>query len=153
MLFMSWAQARNPGGRASRRPSQFLDALRPRSEGGSVAPGKGGSKKQRGPARCRVCQAPLGSVPERRLGRHEGCPSPYDEALFERLRAWRLERAQADGVPAYVVFTDLTLQALAEVRPADTKALLRVNGIGAAKLDRYGEEVLALLAKPQDPAR
>jgi DNA helicase-2/ATP-dependent DNA helicase PcrA len=153
MLYISWAQARNPGGRASRRPSRFLDGLRPRTEAGVLGTAKGGSRRQRGPTRCRVCRGPLGTVPERRLGRHEGCPSPYDEALFERLRTWRLERAQADGVPAYVVFTDLTLQALAEVRPADPQALLRVNGIGTAKLDRYGEEVLALLAEPQDPGR
>ncbi len=152
-LHISWAQARNPGGRASRRPSRFLDGLRPHTDAGLPAPGRGGSKRQRGPARCRVCQGPLGSVPERRLGRHEGCPSPYDEALYERLRAWRLERAQADGVPAYVVFTDLTLQAIAEVRPADTRALLRVNGIGAAKLDRYGDDVLALVAEPQEMSR
>ncbi len=49
-------------------------------------------------------------------------------------------------MPAYVVFTDLTLQAIAEVRPADGPGLLRINGIGAAKLTKYGDDVLALVA-------
>jgi DNA helicase II / ATP-dependent DNA helicase PcrA len=49
-------------------------------------------------------------------------------------------------VPAYVVFTDLTLQAIAEAKPADTQALLRINGVGQAKLTKYGDEVLALVA-------
>ena len=49
-------------------------------------------------------------------------------------------------MPAYVVFTDLTLQAIAEVKPADPRALLRINGIGQAKLTKYGDDVLALVA-------
>jgi DNA helicase-2/ATP-dependent DNA helicase PcrA len=48
-------------------------------------------------------------------------------------------------VPAYVVFTDLTLQAIAEARPADTRALLRINGVGQTKLTKYGDDVLALV--------
>ena len=49
-------------------------------------------------------------------------------------------------MPAYVVFTDLTLQAIAEVKPADPQALLRINGIGQSKLTKYGDDVLALVA-------
>jgi len=49
-------------------------------------------------------------------------------------------------VPAYVVFTDLTLQAIAEVRPTSTAALLRINGVGPTKLERYADDVLAVLA-------
>jgi DNA helicase-2/ATP-dependent DNA helicase PcrA len=48
-------------------------------------------------------------------------------------------------VPAYVVFTDATLTAIAEQRPADTAGLVAIPGIGAAKLDRYGADVLALV--------
>jgi len=104
-------------------------------------------RRKKGAARCRVCGRPLGSVPERRVGRCEDCPAGYDEALFERLREWRTGRAGEEKVPAYVVFTDLTLQALAEVRPATTAELARINGIGATKLQKYGEEVLALIGE------
>ena len=55
-------------------------------------------------------------------------------------------------MPAYVVFTDATLTAIAEHRPADPSALVAIPGIGARKLDRYGEAVLALVAEGDDRA-
>ena len=62
--------------------------------------------------------------------------------LFERLRAWRSSAAQTASVPAYVVFTDATLQAIARPdRPTSWSSPL--PGIGARKLDLYGEDVLA----------
>ncbi|MYJ34663.1 MAG: ATP-dependent DNA helicase UvrD2, partial [Acidimicrobiaceae bacterium] len=80
--------------------------------------------------------------------------SPIDEALepdaaaaFERLRQWRLERSKADGVPAYVVFSDSTLRELARCRPDTDDALLAVSGIGPAKLAAYGEAIKDLLAR------
>ena len=63
--------------------------------------------------------------------------------LFERLRAWRSSAASTASVPAYVVFTDATLQAIAETRPANLHELSALPGIGARKLDLYGEDVLA----------
>ena len=78
------------------------------------------------------------------------CPPAYDEAVFERLRAWRLERSEQDTVPAYVVFTDATLEAVAERRPASLAELATHHGVGAAKLERYGRDVLALL-RPGEP--
>jgi DNA helicase II / ATP-dependent DNA helicase PcrA len=145
-LHISWALARTPGGRASRKPSRFLTGLRPRSASDLVASGSGPRpKKAKGVAHCRVCGRPLGSTAERKVGRCEDCPATYDEGLFERLREWRVERATQEKVPAYVVFTDLTLQAIAEVKPRDPGQLLRINGIGQAKLTKYGEDVIALV--------
>ena len=66
--------------------------------------------------------------------------------LFERLRRWRKDRADADGVPAYVVFHDSTLAAIAERLPGSPSELLSVPGVGPAKLDRYAEEILAVVA-------
>ncbi|MFD1722812.1 DNA helicase RecQ [Amnibacterium endophyticum] len=66
--------------------------------------------------------------------------------LFERLRTWRAGQAKEQGVPAYVVFGDATLKALATERPRSTQALGGISGIGAAKLERYGDAVLELLA-------
>jgi ATP-dependent DNA helicase RecQ len=68
------------------------------------------------------------------------------EPLVEELRAWRSRRAREDGVPAYVVLHDATLRELAASRPRSTAELAAVKGVGPAKLDRYGEELLAVLA-------
>jgi len=138
-LMMSWAQARQPGGRASRKPSRFLDPLlpdRPRTQ--ERRPGAGRARM------CKTCGQPLGSREEKIRGRHEGCPAAYDEALFERLRSWRKE--VAGNKPAFTVFTDATLEAIAERKPGSLEDLLRVHGVGRSKLDAYGEELLGLVA-------
>jgi DNA helicase-2/ATP-dependent DNA helicase PcrA len=64
----------------------------------------------------------------------------------EQLRTWRAERSKRDGVPAYVVFSDATLVELAEYRPSSADELLSISGIGPTKVDRYGAELLAVLA-------
>ncbi len=66
---------------------------------------------------------------------------------FERLRAWRAAQAKEQAVPAYVVFGDATLRALATQQPGSLDALARISGIGAAKLERYGDAVLELMAE------
>ncbi len=65
---------------------------------------------------------------------------------FERLRAWRAATAKEQGVPAYVVFHDATLRQIATEAPGDVAALGTISGVGAAKLERYGDGVLAALA-------
>jgi DNA helicase-2/ATP-dependent DNA helicase PcrA len=157
-LALSWSLARSPGAKATRRPSRFLEGLRP---GGSARTdviaraGSGAGAGRRGrrgaPVRCRTCGAALSSGAQAKVGRCLRCPATYDEALFDRLRAWRLARAQSASLPAYVVFTDATLTALAETRPGDERELAAVPGVGPAKLDRYGAEVLAVL-RGEDPA-
>jgi DNA helicase-2/ATP-dependent DNA helicase PcrA len=146
-LSVSWSLSRSPGGRASRKPSRFLTGLRPQTRSDRTPEDRPSrARSKRGIAHCRVCNAPLSTTAERKVGRCENCPATYDEELFERLRAWRVARASEERVPAYVVFTDLTLQAIAEVRPADTSALLRINGVGPAKVEKYGGDVLGLVA-------
>jgi DNA helicase-2/ATP-dependent DNA helicase PcrA len=66
----------------------------------------------------------------------------------DRLRQWRLETARATRVPAFVVFHDTTLTAIAAARPATLAELLRVPGVGDSKLRKYGEEVLEVLRTP-----
>ncbi len=68
-----------------------------------------------------------------------------DAKLFETLKGWRRETANANGVPPYVIFHDATLAAMVQAKPADLVALGRVSGIGEAKLKKYGAEVLAVL--------
>jgi len=72
--------------------------------------------------------------------------SPEQETVFERLRAWRGATAKEQGVPAYVVFHDATLRAIAITAPSTLSALAGVNGVGESKLAKYGESILDLLA-------
>jgi len=65
--------------------------------------------------------------------------------VFERLRAWRSERAKDQGVPAYVVFSDATLREIATTLPSSLAELSKVSGIGETKLARYGQQVLDVL--------
>ncbi|MCQ4080253.1 ATP-dependent DNA helicase UvrD2 [Streptomyces sp. RB6PN25] len=154
-LALSWALSRAPGGRGGRRPSRFLTGLRPGPSarggggagltGGGVERGSGGRRK-RGPVHCRVCGRTLSDAGEIKLMRCEDCPSDLDEALYERLRDWRTAQAKRLGQPAYCVFTDKTLLAIAENVPGDEAALSRIAGVGARKLERFGADVLALCA-------
>ncbi|MFD7911246.1 ATP-dependent DNA helicase UvrD2 [Streptomyces sp. NPDC059752] len=150
-LSLSWALSRAPGGRASRRPSRFLNGLRP----GSAAPGAGAGSSaerrargrvRRGPALCRVCGKTLTEAGELKLMRCEDCPSDMDEGLYERLREWRAAQSKEQGMPAYCVFTDKTLMAIAEAAPSEEGELSMISGVGGRKLDRYGADVLAICA-------
>ncbi|MDQ3066753.1 MAG: HRDC domain-containing protein, partial [Actinomycetota bacterium] len=81
-----------------------------------------------------------------RIGAAAAAAGPADEGLFERLRAWRLERAREDEVPAYVVLHDATLRELATAKPTSERDLAAVKGFGPTKLERYGDDVLAVIA-------
>ncbi|MFJ6724663.1 ATP-dependent DNA helicase UvrD2 [Streptomyces sp. NPDC091281] len=164
-LHVSWALSRSPGGRPNRRPSRFLDGLRPGTAGGPARGGAGGTggvergagsltagptavprRSQRTPARCRVCGRTLTDAGEMKLMRCEDCPSDMDEGLYERLRSWRAVQASRAGQPAFCVFTDKTLIAIAETVPEEPGTLARIPGVGTRKLHRYGTDVLAICA-------
>ena len=149
-LAVSWSATRSPGGRGSRSASRFLDGIRPADS--DPAPARGGSRsnRRRGTATCRVCGRALMTPAEVTLGRCTGCPSAFDEELYERLRQWRSTTAREQSVPAYVVFTDATLQVIAERRPASGRELVAVPGIGSVKVERYGADVLRLCAADAD---
>jgi len=95
--------------------------------------------------RCRVCGTGLTGA-QARAGRCDTCPTEVDAALYERLRAWRSARARELRLPVFVVVTDATLRAIAECQPASVAELVRIPGIGQAKLDRYGQAILDLVA-------
>ncbi|SDQ99438.1 ATP-dependent DNA helicase, Rep family [Arthrobacter crystallopoietes] len=147
-LALSWSLARTPGGRANRKPSRFLDGLRPQSSSSvqSRTGAKPSRRKQAAPAVCRVCGTMLNSGAERKVGRCQNCPPTYEESTFDALRQWRKDTALEASVPAFVVFTDATLVAIAEARPQSMQELSRLAGVGPAKLERYGEDVLRILS-------
>ncbi|HCN69347.1 MAG TPA: ATP-dependent DNA helicase RecQ, partial [Candidatus Accumulibacter sp.] len=72
--------------------------------------------------------------------------SQQQSPLVARLRQWRSEKAREQGVPAYVILHDRTLLEIAALLPDSPQALLAVPGIGLAKVQRYGDELLALVA-------
>ncbi len=148
-LLVAGAQP-GPAGAAQAVPVPARPAARRCVAGDASGPVSRPAGKSRSRSRkamvCRICQSALASSKERNRGYCDDCPVPYDEELFGSLKAWRKERADAESVPAYVVFSDATLEALAEVRPTDRQALLRINGIGAAKLEKYADDVLEILA-------
>ncbi|MET9847251.1 ATP-dependent DNA helicase UvrD2 [Streptomyces ossamyceticus] len=171
-LSVSWALSRSPGSRPNRRPSRFLDGLRPGSTapggrsgatgGGGVEQGSAGHRTtslavgggsvpvarrtSRTPARCRVCGRSLREAGEMKLMRCEDCPSDMDEGLYERLREWRAVQARRSGQPDFCVFTDRTLMAIAEAGPSTPVELGRIPGVIARKLQRYGADVLDICA-------
>jgi len=115
-LYLSWPRE----GRTE--PSPFLQEL-----GIVAAPAPAAREKPRRPA-----GPPVGTV--------GGGP------LFDRLREWRRRRAAADGVPAYVIFHDKTLAEIADRKPTDWADLAGVPGVGPAKLERYADEILPIVA-------
>jgi DNA helicase-2/ATP-dependent DNA helicase PcrA len=115
-LFLTWPTDGKTG------PSPFLAELGVRAT----------ATRRRGRTRAAPTAAPAGPV--------------GDGPVFERLRSWRRSRAQADGVPAYVVFHDRTLARIAERMPTDRAALAAIPGIGRTKLERYADEILDVVA-------
>jgi DNA helicase-2/ATP-dependent DNA helicase PcrA len=131
-LHLSWAVARSPGGRATRKPSRFLDGMRPGRAGGSgQAPAGGGGRR----AAARGGAAAGGAARE--------ASSP----LFLQLREWRRTVAKEQDVPAFVIFSDATLAKIADRQPRRIPELASIPGVGATKLDRYGAAVIALCAE------
>ncbi len=143
-LWLSWAPSRTGGGQR-RKPSRFLDGIRPETEPAHRAVRSGKKAKSRHAVTCRVCGKPLAPGAELKLSRHADCPSSYDEHTWELLREWRRQEAAEANLPAFCVFTDATLMAIAEARPSDDRELLAIAGVGRSKADKYSEAVFAIL--------
>ena len=142
-LALSWALSRNPGGRQSRKPSRFLNGLSPQTQ---PDPNPSRPRRNRGAAsRCRICNNQLSTPTAIMLRRCETCAADIDDELLLQLKDWRLRTAKEMNVPAYVVFTDNTLIAIAELLPTDDAALVAIPGIGARKLEQFGPDVLDLV--------
>jgi DNA helicase-2/ATP-dependent DNA helicase PcrA len=87
----------------------------------------------------------LTAAPAIMLRRCETCSVDIDDELLAQLKEWRLKISKELSVPAYVVFTDNTLIAIAESLPAGDAALVAIPGIGSRKLEQFGADVLALV--------
>ena len=98
---------------------------------------------------CRGGHVKLGGQPAKAAKRSASALQLDDaqQGIFQALRSWRAGAAKEQSVPAYVVFNDKTLAAIAERRPATIVELSTISGVGESKLERYGEAVLAVLAE------
>ncbi|GGQ40016.1 ATP-dependent DNA helicase UvrD2 [Couchioplanes azureus] len=146
-LWLSYGQSRAPGGR-TRRPCRFLPQLGTTQHRTFEKAGPASRKtvnRRTQVVSCRICGATLLAGADRKLGRCPTCPSDLDEDLYERLQVWRAHTAAEQKVPAYVVFTDATIVAIAERRPSTPPELLAIAGIGPRKLGQYGAAVFALV--------
>ena len=132
------------------RPSPFLAQLTREATAADLAEEPVSERDElaarRERRRQRLADAGGGSAGGRARGAGAGAAeSDADPALVEALKGWRRERSKADNVPAYVVLNDKYLTGIAERRPADLGALARCPGIGPAKLDAYGDDILDIL--------
>ncbi len=103
---------------------------------------KGGQKVQ-----LRQYQKPV--KPKRAFAASKGYEetelSKSEQAIFDKLRWWRVETARAHGVPAYVVFQDATLREIAKVKPTSLDQLRGVTGVGEKKLVSYGDAIVGII--------
>jgi DNA helicase-2/ATP-dependent DNA helicase PcrA len=144
-LHLSWARERTVGGRTARRNrstwiGRVEDAVHPEAASARAA---GDAQQSIADARDRVARAKGGST---RSKAPTDVP-PADAPLYAALVDWRLRQSRAASAPAYVIFPNTTLAAIATARPGSTRALLDVPGVGPVKAERYGEAVLALVAE------
>ena len=126
-LSLSFARARNTGGRASRRRSRFLDGIWP-DDGGS-----GRHVSRRGDRRSVAAPSAAADLED------------IDAELMERLRQWRAQVAQQIDKPTFTVLHDSTLVAIAAAQPKDFRQLAILRGIGPTKIEAYGAQILAVV--------
>jgi len=141
-LHFSWAERRTFGsGTMARSPSPWLEAIEDAIRALEHAAAPAGDAWRSTVAEGR---AQLRSTAGGRRGPRAG--ERADPTVLQALRSWRATTALASGVPAFVVFHDTTLAAVAEARPRDRSSLLALPGMGPVKADRYGEALLAVVA-------
>ena len=141
-LHLSWAQRRTLGGREmSRQASPYLTSIE--AALAAFAPGGDGDWQAAVAAeRARLARARAAAGRDRAM-----VGAAADPRVLAVLVEWRRTLARASGVPAHVIFHDATLAAVAEAKPADRAALMALPGLGRIKVERYGDELLALVAR------
>ena len=132
-LRLTWAEQRTFGTRTmNRNRSGWLDDVEDANSSPELVAAR----------RARTDRRPAGPPPSRRGTKPAG---PPDSALLKALKDWRSSAARGANVPAYVIFADATLEAVAAARPTRRTELLALSGIGPVKVERYGETLLDIV--------
>ena len=140
-LHLSWAQRRTLGGREmSRQASPYLASVE--AALAALGPRATATGRRRSRPNGPVWPGPGGGRPDRAM-----VGASADPRVLAELVAWRKTLARASGVPAQVIFHDATLAAVAEACPANRDDLMALPGFGPLKVERYGDELLALVAR------
>lgn len=140
-LHLSWALSQKTGGKKTRTRTRFLDGIAP-EVAPAGAPRKTGSRRA---TTCGDCGKRLTTPAEKILGYCAQCGPDINPELVDALRQWRARRASAAGAPAFTIFSDATLLAIAQNRPQSGEQLLQISGIGPAKLDLFGAQILEII--------
>jgi DNA helicase-2/ATP-dependent DNA helicase PcrA len=141
-LYLSWARQRTVGMRSvSRKPSPWLARVERVIAGHPTDDASVDASAAIADARARISDRGSGA-----RGKDRARVSEADAALYAALVEWRRKLSKAAATPAYVVFHDATLAAIATARPRTTRQLHAIAGIGPVKIERYGADVLALVA-------
>jgi DNA helicase-2/ATP-dependent DNA helicase PcrA len=144
-LHVSWARHRTVGARVvGRRPSPWLARIE-RAVAPPTTEGPGDARAAIADARDRVTRA------GGRAARDRVAVDAADTGLLDALVEWRRKLSRAANVPAYVIFANSTLAEIASARPSSHRALLAVNGVGPVKAERYGDDVLGIVASSPTP--
>lgn len=141
-LHCTWAEKRTFGSRtATRSPSPYLERIEATVQ--ALAEGRPPPdwRQELAAGRAKLRAAGGGKPAGPTVGRNA------DPAVLDALKSWRAATAKASGVPAYVVFHDTTLAAVAEAKPRDRAGLLALPGVGPVKVERYGEALLSVVAQ------
>ena len=142
-LWLHYAESRTFGTRvAQRRPSPYLAEIEPVLD----AMRRGAAPADAAEHLPIVRETVRAAGTPRVRGRAASTLDSGAQVVFEELRRWRSQQAKAASVPAFVIFDDKTLTEVAARRPTDRAGLLAVPGIGPVKLERYGDDLLAVLA-------
>ncbi len=137
-LHLTWAAQRTFGNKSvKRQPSPHLDSV-----GSAIEHLRKGHRPIDWRAEMVKSRA---AIPKKGKGSPTD-KNPVGDPLFEALRAWRRDKARGADVPAYVIFNDQTLRAIAKKQPSSRSQLASISGIGPAKLERFGAEVLEVVA-------
>ncbi|WP_420099648.1 ATP-dependent DNA helicase UvrD2 [Corynebacterium sp.] len=150
-LHLSWSQARQPGGKATRRRTRFLDGMVPweaeRAAAQKAQQSQQARQNQKSKPRdsCDTCGARLTTPEQRILGLCDAHAGDIDQVLVTELRSWRSATAKTRDVPAYVVMSDATLRAVCHRAPTTPQELVQVPGIGPMKVEQFGEDILGII--------
>ena len=143
-LHLSWASERTFGTKAvKRQPSPYLEMMQ-----SAINHLQRGHRPIDWKAEIVKSRQAAGTSKSKRSGKND--KNPVGDPVFDALRLWRSGRAKAANVPAYLIFSDQSLRAIAKRQPTTKGQLANISGVGPVKLERYGDDIIKMVKESQD---